>query len=372
MGLSAKLILVTVGVAVGSLLGGVQTHLRRGLGLIPFAVCGLLASLTWAAGSSDPRWPCLLMGLSAGIVSVPLRAFYQATVPADARGNAMAISNFAQYLLTVVLAGVLLILIHVGFVASLTGQLWLLAAGRDRPCPGDLAAFPGLSRAGARAGDSSRLSRSWQGPGLDKFPLRGPVIVIGNHSSWFDPLWVAKIVPRRLFPMMTSLFFDLPVLHWLMTRVVHAIRVPASFYRREAPELKEALAVLDRGDVLLLFPEGMLRRKDEQFLRQFGQGIWRILADRPDVPVVTCWIEGGWGSYMSYKGGPPLKNKRPDFWRPITIAFAEPVKMDRTLLADHRATRTFLMRACLENRRLLGLEVPAAPLQTDDLHEDFL
>lgn len=368
--LSQNLVLVTVGVAVGSLLAGWQRHLRRGLGLIPPAVAVLLISLAWAAGSSDPRWPSLFLGIAAGVVSVPLRAFYQASVPPDARGNAMAISNLAQYTFTLVLAGLMLLLIRAGILNSLQRQLWFLAG---------LAGI-GLVLAG-RALLRDMLEQLMEiviapiyrihghGPGMETFPLRGPVIVLGNHASWCDPLWVAKIVPRRLFPMMTSLFFDRPVLHWLMTRVVHAIRVPASFYRREAPELQEAIAVLDRDEVLLLFPEGMLRRKDDLTLRVFGQGIWRILRDRPHVPIVTCWIEGGWGSYMSYKNGPPLKNKRPDFWRPILIGISEPFCINPAILDDHRATRNFLMQACLNARKHLGLDVPTLSVPEDEPDE---
>jgi hypothetical protein len=89
-----------------------------------------------------------------------------------------------------------------------------------------------------------------------------------------------------------------------------------------------------------------------------GKGIWRILRDRPETPVVVCWIEGGWGSYTSYWNGPPLANKRPDWWRSIRIGVSEPQVLAPALLEDHRATRVYLMRACLEARRHLGLEVP--------------
>jgi hypothetical protein len=37
---------------------------------------------------------------------------------------------------------------------------------------------------------------------------------------------------------------------------------------------------------------------------------------------------------------------------------ALPQVIDPTILADHRRTRTYLMRACLECRRNLGLDVP--------------
>jgi hypothetical protein len=105
----------------------------------------------------------------------------------------------------------------------------------------------------------------------------------------------------------------------------------------------------------------MLRRKSYVSVRQFGQGIWHILRERPETPVITCWIEGAWGSFFSYCGGPPGKNKRFDWWRPIDIALASPIRLDPALLADQRATRAFLMRSCLDARRYLGLEPGVMP-----------
>jgi 1-acyl-sn-glycerol-3-phosphate acyltransferase len=118
---------------------------------------------------------------------------------------------------------------------------------------------------------------------------------------------------------------------------------------------------------VVIFPEGMLRRRTEQPLRQFGQGVWHILQERPQTPVVVCWIEGGWGSYMSFYGGPPTKNKRPDWWRPIHIALDPPNVLDPDVLKDDRTTRGHLMHACLGARRWLNLpEVePVAPFESD-------
>src|SRR5207253_6927656 len=118
------------------------------------------------------------------------------------------------------------------------------------------------------------------GPGLDDFPLQGPALVVANHSAWLDPVWIAKVLPRRLTPMMTSVFYDKPILRWLMVHVVHAIRVEASEFRREAPELRQAVAALDRGECVVVFPEGRMRRRDDQLLHRFGPGMWHILSAR--------------------------------------------------------------------------------------------
>jgi hypothetical protein len=79
------------------------------------------------------------------------------------------------------------------------------------------------------------------GPGRDWIPWRGPLLVIANHAAWFDPLWLGKVIPRRLTPMMTSHFYDLPALYWLMRYVLRVIRVEEAHARREAPELDEAV-----------------------------------------------------------------------------------------------------------------------------------
>ena len=53
-----------------------------------------------------------------------------------------------------------------------------------------------------------------------------------------------------------------------------------------------------------------------------------------------------------------MKNKRLDWRRRISIAVEKPQVLPPEVLADPLRTRTFLMRACRECRRYLGLEVP--------------
>jgi len=196
------------------------------------------------------------------------------------------------------------------------------------------------------------------GPSREDIPRRGPLLIVANHAAYLDPFWLCKIVPRKVTPMMTSMFYDLPFIRWSMIHIVAAIRVPAVGFRREAPELQEAIEVLRRGGCVLIFPEAQLRRREDQPLRMFGQGVWRILQELPQTPVLLCWIEGGWGSFTSYVNGPPLRGKWPDWRRRIDIAVDAPRILDAAILADRHATRQYLMRACLECRRYLGLPVP--------------
>ncbi len=352
---------VMFGVAAGSLLAGLQRHPRRALGLVPVGCTGLVVGLMIAEGGAVPSPAlCVVLGAMAGLVNVPLSAAYQASLPADARGNGMAVRNLADYVCMATVAGGLFALSSSG-VLTPAGQLWLLAALTAGLA---LATWYALFRPFMEQVLEVAIWPLYRirgrGPGLEHFPARGPLLILANHSSWFDPLWLGKVVPRRITPMMTSLFYDLPGLRWLMRYVVQAIRVQHSRFRREAPELGEAIAALDRGHCVVLFPEGAMRRSADKPLRQFGQGIWIILKERPQTPVMACWIEGGWGSYCSYFNGPPTKNKRMDFWRRIEIAVGPAKVVDPGLLEDQRATRAYLMAVCLETRRYLGLEAVAA------------
>ena len=342
-----RIVLLTgVGAAVGCAVGGFQIHPRRSLGLVPIASTALAVALLIAALSNAPWSPafCVTVGLFAGLAGPALRAAVQAAVPR--RLPALPID----------VVGAVLVLFQLASIE--TGSL------RAPPFPppaggggwgGGCGALAAVFGAAAVAAWALLLVPTLEmiveivvwplydvrahGPGANRIPWRGPLLILANHTSYADPIWLSKIVPRKATPMMTSVFYDLPVIHWLMVHLVRAIRVQASAFRREAPELQEAVRVLRRGGCVLVFPEGGLRSREEQLLKPFGQGVWHILKEAPQTPVVVCWIEGGWGSWASYRGGPPMKNKRLDFRRPIDIFVDEPRLLDAAVLADHPITR---------------------------------
>ncbi|HVS37401.1 MAG TPA: lysophospholipid acyltransferase family protein [Gemmataceae bacterium] len=347
-------LLIGVGAAVGCAVAAFQLHPRRSLGLAPVAATGLAVALCAAAFSSVSWSPafCVTLGLFAGLAGAALRAVVQEAtprrlpaLPIDAVGAGVMLFLLAR----IATGGLAPSAWWCGLLAAVCGATaivaWLTAFVPTVELLVEIAVWPMYDIRAC-------------GPGADRIPRRGPLLIIANHTAYADPFWLSKIVPRKATPMMTSLFYDLPVIHWLMVHLVRAIRVQASSFRREAPELQEAVKVLRRGGCVLLFPEGGLRSREEQLLKPFGQGAWHILKELPQTPVVVCWIEGGWGSWASYRGGPPMKNKRLDFRRPIDIFVDEARPLDAAVLADHHTTRAHLRQACLECRRRLGLPTP--------------
>jgi 1-acyl-sn-glycerol-3-phosphate acyltransferase len=355
-------------IALGCLLVGLQRNPWRNPGLVPLGATILVISLGWAALVSGdplslPLGPVMLMAFGGTLVLVPLRLAYRVVLRLHGLGRGSLLLDALLVLPSLVLLGLWLgwgdrawlekashrfgILCLAAAFGTVFAWRWLLT-----PAVELLAECVLVPMCRVRT----------YGPGREHIPQRGPLLIVANHSSYLDPFWLCKVVPRHARPMMTSQFYDLPVIHWAMIHVVQAIRVPAAGFRRQAPELRQAAEVLRQGHCLLIFPEGQLRKKEEQIVRPFGQGVWRILHELPDTPVMAVWIEGGWGSWASYYRGPPLKNKPLDWRRPIAIALGEPHVLPPAVLADHRRTRAYLMRACLECRAYLELDVPAGAL----------
>ena len=357
-----------LGAMAGVVLAAINRHSYRSGWTIPFAVTGLLLQFVFLGFNESIEWPLIWMGIALGLAFPPLVNYlFIWTVP-KYHGVAIALMIGGWCAAGLAVAGMALSLDSSKVLAqSRTVNVLLVVCGLST-----LAAWLGFFRPAMEGAVEILLWPIYRfrarGPGARNLPLRGPCLVIANHSAWFDPLFMAKVLPPPITPMMISKFYDLPVLSWLMRRVIGTIRVPENPYRHEAPELLEAVAALDRGECVVLFPEGYLRRKEEQPLRRFGRGMWKILAERPQTPVFACWIEGNWGSYFSHRGGPPTKGKRMDILRRIDIGIVGPLVIDPAMLEDHLAVRSFLMHQVSAARVSMGLEaldLSTAPAEGD-------
>jgi 1-acyl-sn-glycerol-3-phosphate acyltransferase len=98
------------------------------------------------------------------------------------------------------------------------------------------------------------LGRRLRIDGMDNLPRSGAVLVIGNHVGTAEPALTGVFIPRHdVYYMAKSELFRNPLLGWLF-RKNHAFPVVRNTADRAA--LREALAVLAGGHVLLVYPEG--------------------------------------------------------------------------------------------------------------------
>lgn len=126
--------------------------------------------------------------------------------------------------------------------------------------------------------------------GLDKVPKRGPVLVVGNHIATLDPPLTGAIIKRwDVHYMAKSEYFDKRLQRWLFKGYNE---FPVVRHSADRTSLKQALHVLRRGHVLMMYPEGT-RSTDLQLHRPFaGAGFVARKSGAPIVPVAVWGSEG--------------------------------------------------------------------------------
>jgi 1-acyl-sn-glycerol-3-phosphate acyltransferase len=133
--------------------------------------------------------------------------------------------------------------------------------------------------------------RGWQ-----SIPPTGPLIVAANHVTYFDPPWISVRVYRTLRIMAWDKLF-IPPAGWIL-RWFGAF--PVSLENPEAGAYRSALRILERGEALLMFPEG--GRSPDGSLMPFRSGAAR-LALRTGAAIVPVVVHGGervWSKKMRW------------------------------------------------------------------------
>jgi 1-acyl-sn-glycerol-3-phosphate acyltransferase len=144
--------------------------------------------------------------------------------------------------------------------------------------------------------------------GLDRVPADGPLLVVPNHDSQWDPLAIGLALhPRRSLRFLARAeLWKIPGLGPIMNGLGQ-IRIERGAGDREA--LRNAVTALGGGEAVCIFPEGRLSR-GEQLRARSGVGF--LASDCPSARVVLCAVTGA----TDYVRFPRRPRVRVEFFEP--------------------------------------------------------
>ena len=131
-----------------------------------------------------------------------------------------------------------------------------------------------------------RLYFRWEVYGSQHLPPTGGVILASNHVSYLDPPLMGCAVDRPVHFMGKKELFGIPILSRVF-RWLYAFPVERNGADRKA--IRQALSILNSGEVLGIFPEGT--RGDGSALLKPQPGTV-LLALRSGAPIVPMAIVG--------------------------------------------------------------------------------
>ncbi|NLR10090.1 MULTISPECIES: 1-acyl-sn-glycerol-3-phosphate acyltransferase [Lactobacillaceae] len=142
----------------------------------------------------------------------------------------------------------------------------------------------------------------------------GPYVLVGPHRTWFDPVYFALAAsPRKFSFMAKEELFQNSIFRWLL------YHVNGFSVNRDHPgpsAIKTPVRILRKGELsLIMFPSGS---RHSQELK----GGAAVIAKMAKVPLVPAVYQG------------PLTFKRLFSRKRVTVAFGDPITIDRKLKLD--------------------------------------
>lgn len=138
---------------------------------------------------------------------------------------------------------------------------------------------------------SKPICRQWgrlEVSGLEHLPVDGPVLLAGNHDSYWDPIaiGVAARPRRQIKALAKSTLWKVGVVGKVLDGMG---QIPIDRGKGDVGALSRAIEELRAGACIGVFPEGT--RSQGRVLRA-RSGFGRLAEAVPEVQVVCCTVEG--------------------------------------------------------------------------------
>ena len=343
------LTMFSIGIGVGSLLCERLSGKKVELGLVPLGSLGLsifgfdlvFAHLSLPAGQALPAgqplmglsaflgilgshrvlMDLMMIGVSGGLYIVPLYSMIQIRTRPEIRARVIAANNIMNALLMV--ASSLAAALMIGLFKLSIPQFFLVLVILNLIVACYIYSMVPEFVIRFMMWVLSKIMYRVKRYNLDVVPEEGAVVLICNHVTFVDTLFIAGSIQRNIRFVMDRAFFKIPVLNYIFRKgrviLIASKKEYPDVYEKAFEEISHALR---NGEPVCIFPEGKLTLDGNMDI--FKPGIEKILAKDP-VTIVPLALRGLWGSFFSRKKGSALSRWSRGFRSRVEIIAGDPI-----------------------------------------------
>jgi len=131
--------------------------------------------------------------------------------------------------------------------------------------------------------------------GRANLPKRGPAVIAANHNSHLDTMVLMGMYPLSSIHMVRPVaaadyFFRNKYLKWFSLNIIGIIPLDRTGKTSREDLFADCHLALDKGQILLIFPEGSRGRPEE--LSRLRKGLFYLIKDRQDTEVTPVVMHG--------------------------------------------------------------------------------